>query len=103
MTWIELTIDGRKLRIDSINWGLLQMLRDTGKKKPPEWYDCKMYGANSDTIRVEGRSYSLERIVYKAHNPEWSDHYSRRNIIMFINGETDDYSIENLMIKPTER
>ena len=103
MTWIELKIDGIKLRIDSINWTLIQMWRD-GRGKPDDWFECKIYDKNkTDTIKVEGNSYSIPKIVYKAHNPNWSHHYSRHNILICKNGDTKDYSIENLMIKPTKR
>tara|TARA_R110000822_G_scaffold168120_1_gene308258 strand:+ start:51 stop:362 length:312 start_codon:yes stop_codon:yes gene_type:complete len=103
MTWIDFKIDGIKLRIDSINWTLIQLWRD-GYGKPDYWFECKINECAKGTfITVGGRTKYMENVVYKAHNPNWSDHYSRRNMIMFINGETDDYSIENLMIKPTKR
>ena len=104
MTWIELNIDGRKLRIDSVNWTLIQMWREEKTNGPLDWHECKIcQSSNGSYIVVEKRRKFMEKLVYKAHNPKWSDHYSRHNILMFINGETDDYSIENLMIKPTKR
>ena len=102
MTWIEFKYDGIRLRIDSVNCLLVQRWKEF-KTKEDDWEECKIYKLKSGIsyINIGGRTATMEMIVYKAHNPKWSSHYSRHNIVMYINGDIEDYSIENLMIKPT--
>jgi len=102
MTWLEVTVNGNPIRIDSVNPLLIQRWREY-KTKPPDWEECNIFiKTNGSYINVGGRPSAMERIVYKAHNPKWSDHYSKHNIIIFKDGDMSDYSIENLMIKPTK-
>ena len=101
MTWIELKVNGMPIRIDSVNWMLIQEWREY-IYKPDDWEECKIIeNKNRTVVSVGGRRKPLEEIVYKAHNPKWSDHYSRHNIIIFKDGDKGDYSIENLQIKDT--
>ena len=101
MTWLEFKYDGIPLRIDTVNCLLIQRWKDF-ITKPPDWEEIKIYGQGRGSyINIGGRTTAIEKVVYQAHNPEWSNHYSKHNMIMFINGEPEDFSIENLMIKPT--
>lgn len=97
MGWIDFKYDGIPLRIDSVNPLLIQRWKEY-VTKPDDWEEIKIYGRY---INIGGRTTAIEKVVYQAHNPEWSNHYSKHNMIMFINGEPEDFSIENLMIKPT--
>ena len=101
MTWIEFKYDGIRLRIDSDNCLLLQKWREF-KTKEDDWEECKLFGkGRAKRVNIGGRNIVIENVVYQAYNPDWSNHYSRHNIVMYINGDLEDFSIENLMIKPT--
>ena len=99
MTWLQVIIDKRFIRIDSEYSFSIEMWRDY-KNKPSVWRDVQI-----DTVR--GRSYiniqhqrwSVERLVYKAHNPKWDilDN-SKNNQIKFLNTYKGDCSIQNLEI-----
>ena len=102
MPWIETTANGIRLRIDSVNWMLIQEWREH-IYKPDDWEECKIIeNKNGTVVRVGGLRKPLKEIVYKAHNPKWSDHYSRHNILIHKNGDIEDFSIENIIIKPTK-
>tara|TARA_R110000803_G_scaffold118891_1_gene187194 strand:- start:213 stop:536 length:324 start_codon:yes stop_codon:yes gene_type:complete len=102
MTWIEVTINGTLIRIDSVNPLLIQRWREY-VRKPDDWEEAKIYRhGKAQCVYLGGETELIERIVYKAHNPNWKNHYSRHNIIMYKDGNKEDFSIENLMIKPTE-
>ena len=102
MGWIDFKYDETRLRIDSVNPLLLQRWREY-KTKPSDWEECMIYkkGKTQKFVYIGGRTELIERIVYKAHNPNWKNHYSRHNIIIYKDGNKEDYSIENLMIKDT--
>jgi hypothetical protein len=102
MTWLEVTMKGIRIRVDSTNPLLIQKWREY-TTKPDDWEECRiLFKKNNRWVHFGGGSELVERIIYKAHNPEWKDHYSRHNIIMYKDGNKQDFSIENLMIKPTE-
>ena len=102
MTWLDVTVNGMPMRIDSVNPLLIQKWRER-VRKPDDWEEAKIYRQGKNQyIYIGGEKELIERIVYKAHNPKWKNHYSRHNIIMYKDGNTEDFSIENLMIKPTE-
>ena len=101
MTWIELKVNGMLVRIDSVNPLLIQRWREY-VTKDDDWEECKIsVQSGRSSIKIGGQRADMARIVYKAHNPNWKDHYSRHNIIMFKDGNKGDYSIENLQIKDT--
>ena len=101
MTWIELKVNGMLVRIDSVNPLLIQRWREY-VTKPDDWEECKIYTeCGKSYINTGGKRADMARVVYKAHNPNWKDHYSRHNIIIFKDGNKGDYSIENLQIKDT--
>ena len=88
MTWIEFKYDGIRLRIDSVNPLLIQRWRDYNIKGG-DWEECHIYGRGRGSyINVGGRT-------------TWPTHYSRHNTIIFKDGDVEDFSIENLMIKDT--
>tara|TARA_R100000541_G_scaffold55315_1_gene64150 strand:- start:237 stop:560 length:324 start_codon:yes stop_codon:yes gene_type:complete len=102
MGWIDFKYDGIRLRIDTDNCLLLQKWREY-ITKPDDWEECNIYRkGRNNYVNVGGEQELVERVVYKAHNPEWKTHYSRHNIIMYISDDNQDFSIQNLMIKPTE-
>jgi len=101
MSWIDFKYDGIRLRIDTVNPLLLQRWRDYNIKGG-DWEECHIYGKGMGRyINIGGRTTAIEKIVYKAHNPNWSTHYSKHNTIIFKDGDWEDFSIENLMIKDT--
>jgi len=100
MTWLEVTIDGRRIRIDSQYSFSIQMWREY-KHKPDIWRDTHIEEVRGRSyINIEKRRWPVERLVYKAHNPEWDIlNYSKHNQIKFVNGYRGDCSIDNLVIE----
>jgi len=102
MTWLEVTIDGRRIRIDSQYSFSIQMWREYKPiTKPNIWRDTHIEEVRGRSyINIEKRRWPVERLVYKAHNPEWDIlNYSKHNQIKFVNGYRGDCSIDNLVIE----
>lgn len=102
MTWLEVTIDGRRIRIDSQYSFSIQMWREYKPiTKPNIWRDTHIEEVRGRSyINIEKRRWAVERLVYKAHNPEWDIlNYSKHNQIKFVNGYRGDCSIDNLVIE----
>ena len=102
MTWLEVTIDGKRIRIDSQYSFSIQMWREFKKEgRAPIWRDVQVEEVcKRNYINIERRRWPVERLVYKAHNPKWDIiNHSKHNQIKFINGYRGDCGIENLEIE----
>ena len=108
MPWLHLELNGRQIRIDSIDSFNIYSWREY-KTKPADWFKIKptkcvdKYGNITHLVALKNNkishSYKLSRIAYKAHNPDWNiTDVSQNNFIDHINNNSVDNRIENLRV-----
>ena len=99
MEWIYIEAGDTKIRINKNNSRDIYTLKEN-KRKPPYWFK-KTLRLTGDyySIEIKGLSYRVDRLVYKAYNPNWDiDDISKNNVIKHINTKTLDNQIKNLCL-----
>jgi len=100
--YIYFELNNRKLKINRENSEDIWIYNDrNGKRfyKNPYWREVILTKSDYIRCRIGDKRYSLQRVVYYAHNQEWNiDYEPRNNMIDHIDQNKKNNHISNLRV-----